>query len=178
MDQIHEIIKDVEDLKYNDAQFQMNNALQNRDAQTKKGVYSDDFSNDAQSDRYHSGAGVARIDQIRHFAAPDRSVSANALAVDPAASNALFKKSPALLPAAENVLIEQTDGSEVKNINLYTVFEKPDAALETTPNIGKRGQTGIAAVGSNFPSNANNVTIRCDGQVVASGVSMRIRRAA
>ena len=36
MDQIHDIIQDVEDLKYNDAQYQMNNELQNRDAQTKK----------------------------------------------------------------------------------------------------------------------------------------------
>jgi hypothetical protein len=48
MDQIHDIIQDVEDLKYNDAQYQMNNELQNRDAQTKKGIYSDDFSNAAQ----------------------------------------------------------------------------------------------------------------------------------
>jgi len=49
MGQIHDIIKDVEDLKYNDAQYQMNNELQNRDAQSKKGIYSDDFSNTAQS---------------------------------------------------------------------------------------------------------------------------------
>ena len=54
MDQIHDIIQDVEDLKYNDAQYQMNNELQNRDAQTKKGIYSDDFSNTAQSDIYHA----------------------------------------------------------------------------------------------------------------------------
>lgn len=169
MDQIHEIIKDVEDLKYNDAQFQMNNELQNRDAQTKKGVYSDDFSNDAQSDIYHS-EWSARIDRVRRFAAPARTASATVLTVNPSASNALFKGSLALLPATERVLVEQTDWSEVKNINPYAVFEKPDASLEITPNIGRRGQTGIAVVGSNFQSNANNVTIRCDGQVVASGV--------
>ena len=169
MDQIHEIIKDVEDLKYNDAQFQMNNELQNRDAQTKKGVYSDDFSNDAQSDIYHS-EWSARIDRVRRFAAPARAASATVLDVNPSASNALFKGSLALLPATERVLIEQTDWSEVKNINPYAVFEKPDASVEITPNIGRRGQTGIAVVGSNFQSNANNVTIRCDGQVVASGV--------
>jgi hypothetical protein len=169
MDQIHEIIKDVEDLKYNDAQFQMNNELQNRDAQTKKGVYSDDFSNDAQSDIYHS-QWSARIDRVRRFAAPARAASAAVLEVNPSASNALFKGSLALLPATERVLIEQTDWSEVKNINPYAVFEKPDASVEITPNIGRRGQTGIAVVGSNFQSNANNVTIRCDGQVVASGV--------
>ena len=169
MDQIHEIIKDVEDLKYNDAQFQMNNELQNRDAQTKKGVYSDDFSNDAQSDIYHS-EWSARIDRVRRFAAPARTASATVLTVNPSASNALFKGSLALLPATERVLVEQTDWSEVKNINPYAVFEKPDASVEITPNIGRRGQTGIAVVGSNFQSNANNVTIRCDGQVVASGV--------
>lgn len=169
MDQIHEIIKDVEDLKYNDAQFQMNNELQNRDAETKKGVYSDDFSNDAQSDIYHS-EWSARIDRVRRFAAPARTASATVLTVNPSASNALFKGSLALLPATERVLVEQTDWSEVKNINPYAVFEKPDASVEITPNIGRRGQTGIAVVGSNFQSNANNVTIRCDGQVVASGV--------
>jgi len=169
MDQIHEIIKDVEDLKYNDAQFQMNNELQNRDAQTKKGVYSDDFSNDAQSDIYHS-EWSARIDRVRRFAAPARTASATVLTINPSASNALFKGSLALLPATERVLVEQTDWSEVKNINPYAVFEKPDASVEITPNIGRRGQTGIAVVGSNFQSNANNVTIRCDGQVVASGV--------
>ncbi|HUT54420.1 MAG TPA: DUF4815 domain-containing protein [bacterium] len=169
MDQIHEIIKDVEDLKYNDAQFQMNNALQNRDAQTKKGVYSDDFSNDAQSDVYHS-EWSARIDQVLRFAAPDRLVSATALVVNPSASNALFKNSLALLPATERVLIQQADWSEVKNINPYAVFDKPEASLEITPNIGRRGQTGIAVVGSNFTPNATNVTVRCDGQVVASNV--------
>ena len=169
MDQIHEIIKDVEDLKYNDAQFQMNNELQNRDAQTKKGVYSDDFSNDAQSDIYHS-EWSARIDRVRRFAAPARTASATVLTVNPSASNALFKGSLALLPATERVLVEQTDWSEVKNINPYAVFEKPDASVEITPNIGRRGQTGIAVIGANFLSNANNVTIRCDGQVVASGV--------
>jgi hypothetical protein len=169
MDQIHEIIKDVEDLKYNDAQFQMNNELQNRDAQTKKGVYSDDFSNDAQSDIYHS-EWSARIDRVRRFAAPARTASAAVLTVNHSASNAMFKGSLALLPGTERVLVEQTDWSEVKNINPYAVFEKPDASVEITPNIGRRGQTGIAVVGSNFQSNANNVTIRCDGQVVASGV--------
>ena len=169
MDQIHEIIKDVEDLKYNDAQFQMNNELQNRDAQTKKGVYSDDFSNDAQSDIYHS-QWSARIDRVRRFAAPARAASATVLTVNHSASNAMFKGSLALLPGTERVLIEQTDWSEVKNINPYAVFEKPDASVEITPNIGRRGQTGIAVVGSNFQSNANNVTIRCDGQIVASGV--------
>jgi hypothetical protein len=169
MDQIHEIIKDVEDLKYNDAQFQMNNELQNRDAQTKKGVYSDDFSNDAQSDIYHS-EWSARIDRVRRFAAPARAASATVLTVNHSASNAMFKGSLALLPATERVLIEQTDWSEVKNINPYAVFEKPDASVEITPNIGRRGQTGIAVIGANFLSNANNVTIRCDGQVVASGV--------
>ena len=54
MDQIHGIIQDVEDLKYNDSLSQINSSLQNRDAKTKKGIYSDDFSNEAQSDAYNS----------------------------------------------------------------------------------------------------------------------------
>ncbi len=170
MDQIHEIIEDVEDLKYNDAQFQMNNDLQNRDAQTKKGIYSDDFSNDSQSDLYHEDWS-ARIDGIQQFVAPDRSAEPHILEVDQGASNALFKGSLALLPATEEVLIEQTDWSEEKNINPYAVFEKPDAAVEITPNIGRRGQTGIAVTGSNFTPSSSNVTIRCDGQVVASNVT-------
>ena len=170
MDQIHEIIKDVEDLKYNDAQFQMNNELQNRDAQTKKGIYSDDFSNDAQSDIYHD-EWSARIDPVRQFVAPDRASTPNVLEVDQAASNALFKGSLALLPGTERVLIEQTDWSEEKNINPYAVFDKPEASVEVTPNIGRRGQTGIAVTGSNFTPNATDITIRCDGRVVASGVS-------
>src|SRR5690606_3827743 len=127
------IIKDVEDLKYNDAQFQMNNELQNRDAQTKKGIYSDDFSNDAQSDIYHD-EWSARIDPVRQFVAPDRASTPNVLEVDQAASNALFKGSLALLPGTERVLIEQTDWSEEKNINPYAVFDKPEASVEVTPN--------------------------------------------
>jgi len=170
MDQIHEIIKDVEDLKYNDAQFQMNNELQNRDAQTKKGVYSDDFSNDAQSDVYHS-EWSARIDEVRQFAAPNRTATPQVLDVDSAGSDAIFKDSLVLLPGTERVLIEQIDWSEDKNINPYAVFEKPDAAVEVTPNIGRRGQTGVAVVGSNFTPGATGVTVRCDGKVVASGLS-------
>ena len=170
MDQIHEIIKDVEDLKYNDAQFQMNNELQNRDAQTKKGVYSDDFSNDAQSDIYHS-EWSARIDEVRQFAAPNRAATPQVLDVDSAGSDAIFKDSLVLLPGTERVLIEQIDWSEDKNINPYAVFEKPDAAVEVTPNIGRRGQTGVAVVGSNFTPGATGVTVRCDGKVVASGLS-------
>lgn len=170
MDQIHEIIKDVEDLKYNDAQFQMNNELQNRDAQTKKGIYSDDFSNDAQSDIYHS-EWSARIDGVQQFVAPDRTASPQVLEVDQAASDALFKGSLVLLPGTEQVLVEQADWSEDKNINPYAVFEKPEAAVEITPNIGRRGQTGIAVVGSNFTPSATGVTVRCDGQVVASNIN-------
>ena len=170
MDQVHQIIQDVEDLKYNDAQFQMNNDLQNRDAQTKKGIYSDDFSSDAQSDIHHD-EWSARIDPVRQFVGPDRAAAANVLEVDRSASRALFKGSLVLLPGAEEVLIEQTDWSEDKNINPYAVFEKPEAGVEITPNIGRRGQTGIAVVGSNFTPDASGVTVRCDGQVVASNVT-------
>ncbi len=169
MSQIHQVIQDVEDLKYNDAQYQMNNELQNRDAQTKKGIYSDDFSNEAQSDTFHS-EWSARIDGIRKFVAPDRAATSRVLQVNPAASSALFKGSLVLLPGTEKVLVQQLDWSEEKNINPYAVFEKPPATVEVTPNIGRRGQTGIAVTGSNFTPSAEHITIRCDGQVVASDV--------
>lgn len=169
MSQIHQVIQDVEDLKYNDAQYQMNNELQNRDAQTKKGIYSDDFSNEAQSDTFHS-EWSARVDGIRKFVAPARAATSRVLQVNPAASSALFKGSLVLLPGTERVLVQQLDWSEEKNINPYAVFEKPPAAVEVTPNIGRRGQTGIAVTGSNFTPSAQHITIRCDGQIVASDV--------
>jgi hypothetical protein len=169
MSQIHQVIQDVEDLKYNDAQYQMNNELQNRDAQTKKGIYSDDFSNEAQSDTFHS-EWSARVDGIHKFAAPDRVAASRVLQVNPAASSALFNGSLVLLPGTEKVLVQQLDWSEEKNINPYAVFEKPPATVEVTPNIGRRGQTGIAVTGSNFTPSAEHVTIRCDGQVVATDV--------
>ncbi len=98
MDQIHEIIKDVEDLKYNDAQFQMNNELQNRDAQTKKGVYSDDFSNNAQSDIYHA-EWDARIERDPPFRrAGPHSAAHCALGRSRGQQRQLFKGSLALLP--------------------------------------------------------------------------------
>ncbi len=149
MDRMHEIIQDVEDLKYNDARFQMNSELQNRDADTKKGIYSDDFSSDAQSDRFHEDWS-ARIDPVRRFVGPGRAAAANVLEVDRSASRALFKGSLVLLPGAEEVLIEQSDWSEDKNVNPYAVFEKPEAGVEVTPNIGRRGQTGVAVTGANF----------------------------
>lgn len=169
MSQIHQVIQDVEDLKYNDAQYQMNNDLQNRDAQTKKGIYSDDFSNEAQSDTFHS-EWSARIDSVRKFVAPGRAAAPRVLQVDQAQSNALFAGSLALLPATERVLTEQLDWSEEKNINPFAVFNKPPAAVEVTPNIGRRGQTGIAVTGSSFTPSATNITVRCDGVVVASSV--------
>ena len=169
MDMIHDIIEDVEALKYNDAQYQMNNELQNRDAQTKKGIYSDDFSNDAQSDVYHPNWS-ARINGVHRFVAPARSAVAHPLAIDTASSNIRLTASLALLPGTERVLIAQDDWSEEKNINPYAVFDKPPAMVEITPNIGRRGQTGIAARGMNFLPGAENVTVRCDGRLVASGL--------
>ena len=103
MDQIHDIIKDVEDLKYNDAQYQMNNELQNRDAQSKKGIYSDDFSNTAQSDIYHA-EWDARVNELGKFASPDRTAISNPLEVDLTASDASLFGSLALLPGSEQRL--------------------------------------------------------------------------
>jgi hypothetical protein len=169
MDQIHDIIQDVEDLKYNDAQYQMNNELQNRDAQTKKGIYSDDFSNTAQSDIYHADWD-ARVNGIGKFVAPDRTVSSSVLAVDQAGSNASFFGSLALLPGTEQVLLDQDDWSEERNINPYAVFDKPPAMLQVTPNIGRRGQTGIAVTGINFTPSRSGIVLRCDGQIMASNL--------
>ena len=169
MDQIHKIIRDVEDLKYNDALSQMTTDLQNRDAQTKKGIYSDDFSNTAQSDVYHPDWN-ARIDGLLRFVSPNRIATANLLTVDQAGSDVLFTGSLALLPGEEQVLIEQTDWSEEKNINPYAVFEKPEAVVDVTPNIGRRGQTGIAVRAANLTPGMAGITVWCDGQEVASGL--------
>ena len=168
MDQIHAIMRDVEDLKYNDAQYQMTSELQNRDAQTKKGIYSDNFSSAGQSDLYHADWS-ARLDTHRRFVAPGRAASPFVLEVDQPASNATFFASLALLPGTERVLVAQDDWSEEKNINPYAVFDKPPARVEVTPNIGRRGQTGIAVTGMNFTPLATNITVRCDGRVVATG---------
>lgn len=169
MDQIHDIIQDVEDLKYNDAQYQMNNELQNRDAQTKKGIYSDDFSNTAQSDIYHA-EWDARVNEIARFVAPDRIPHSTVLSVDQAGSNASFFGSLALLPGNETVLVEQNDWSEERNIKPYAVFDKPPAMLQITPNLGRRGQTGIAVTGINFTPSKSGIVLRCDGQVMASNL--------
>lgn len=80
---LHEIIKDVEDLKYNDAQ----------------------------SDIHHSEWST-RIDGVQQFVAPDRSASPQMLEVDQVASDALFKESLVLLPGMEQALVEQADWSE------------------------------------------------------------------
>jgi len=170
MDQIHDIMKDVEALKYNDAQYQMNNDLQNRDAQTKKGIYSDDFSSEAQSDRYHP-EWSARIDRVRHFVAPDRTATPNVLAVDFGSSDASFSEGLAALPATETVLINQTQWSGSKNINPYALFEKPLARVEVSPNTGRRGFTAVHVRGMHFTPNAADVSVHCDGELVLSGLT-------
>jgi len=170
MDQIHDIIKDVEDLKYNDAQYQMNNELQNRDAQSKRGIYSDDFSNSAQSDIHHADWS-ARIDKLGKFACPGRTALSKSLEVDIPLSNASFFGSLALMPGSEKVLIEQNDWSEERNINPYAVFDKPPAMIQTTPNIGRRGQSGVVVTGINFTPDSSGITLKCDGHVVASSLT-------
>ncbi len=68
------------------------------------------------------------------------------------------------------MLVEQLDWSEEKNINPYAVFEKPPATVEVTPNIGRRDKRYREVTGSNFTPSAQHITVRCDGQVVASDV--------
>lgn len=169
MDQIHNIIRDVEALKYNDAQYQMNNSLQNRDAQSKKGIYSDDFSNTAQSDIFHA-EWSARVYEVGKYAAPDRIASSTVLQVDTAKSSVSLFESLALLPGIEEVLVAQDDWSEEKNINPYAVFDKPPAQLQVTPNIGRRSQTGIAVTGLNFKPRTSGIVLRCDGILMANNL--------
>lgn len=76
----------------------------------------------------------------------------------------------ALLPGSELVILEQSDWSEERNINPYAVFEKPPAMLQVTPNIGRRGQTGIAVTGINFTPDRSGIVLRCDGRVMASNL--------
>ncbi len=170
MDQIHDIIQDVEALKYNDAQYQMNNDLQNRDAQTKKGIYSDDFSNDVQSDRYHP-EWSARIDPNRRFVAPDRTAAPNLLAVDYGSSDASFSEGLAMLPSTGTLLIDQSQYSGSKNINPHALFEKPRARVEISPNTGRRGFTDVHVRGMHFTPDASNVSVYCDGELVLSGLT-------
>ena len=169
MDQLHRLMNDIESLKYNDAIAQMNAQLQNRTAETKKGIYSDDFSNTAQSDTAHP-EWSARVDALRQFAAPARSTTSHLLAADPAHTTARLGESLALLPATEVVLAEQLDWSEERNVNPWSAFDKPPASVTVNPVMGRRGQTTLGVTGVNFSRNASNVTVRCDGQVVASGL--------
>jgi hypothetical protein len=169
MDQIHDIIQDVEALKYNDAQYQMNNDLQNRDAQTKKGIYSDDFSNDAQSDGFHP-EWSARIDPIHRFVAPDRTATPNLLTVDAGNSDASFSEGLAMLPSSETLLIDQTQYSGSRKINPYALFEKPRARIEISPNTGRRGFTDVHVRGMHFTPGTSNVSVYCDGKLVLSGL--------
>jgi hypothetical protein len=70
----------------------------------------------------------------------------------------------------ETVLVEQNDWSEERNINPYAVFDKPPAMLQITPNLGRRGQTGITVTGINFTPSKSGIVLRCDGQVMASNL--------
>ena len=167
MDQIHEILQDVEDLKYNDAQFQMTTELQNRTAQTKKGIYSDDFSSDAQSDTFHP-EWAARIDPILQFVAPPRATTSFSLEVDPASTTAQLEGSLALLPKVERTLVEQTAWSEAKSLAGAATLP---ASVDVVPNLGRRGRTQVVVSGSGFRPNLTSLTIRCDGIVVASNLS-------
>lgn len=68
------------------------------------------------------------------------------------------------------MLVEQNDWSEDRNINPYAVFDRPPAMLQITPNLGRRGQTGIAVTGINFTPSKSGIVLRCDGQVMASNL--------
>jgi len=170
MDQLHRLMTDIETLKYNDAISQMNSQLQNRTAESKKGIYSDDFSNSAQSDVTHP-EWSARINSQERYVAPAREVLPHLLEVDPEQSTAYLSQNLAMLPATETVLVEQLDWSEERNVNPWSAFEKPPASIVVSPTMGRRGQTTIGVTGMDFSRNAANVTIRCDGQIVATGIT-------
>jgi len=83
---------------------------------------------------------ASRAKELDKFASPDRPAISNPLEVDAGCSDASFFGSLALLPASEQVILEQNDWSEERNINPYAVFEKPPAMLQVTTNIGRPGQ--------------------------------------
>ncbi|CAM2070197.1 DUF4815 domain-containing protein [Sulfidibacter corallicola] len=168
MDQIHDLIRDVERLKYNDAQSQMNADLSHREGGIKKGIYSDDFSSESQSDVHHP-EWSARVDTVGRFVAPNRTATSHALQVDHSRSNVQVIGSLALLPGEETVLVQQPDWSEARNINPYAVFDPPPPSFMVSPNIGRRGVTGVTVTSNHFPPN-EPITVRCAGVVVADGI--------
>ena len=169
MEQLSQLMRDVEVLKRSSARVQMYNDLLTRDANVKKGVYTDDFSSGEQSDVSHADWSV-RLDALRQVVTPDRAASSTLLVVDPVASNALFAGSLALLPAAEVVLFDQPDWSEEMAINSAGVFGQPEATVRVTPTIGRRGMTSVSVTGANFIPNSYAVAVLLDGQVVAPGL--------
>jgi hypothetical protein len=170
MQQLHMLLRDVEALKYNDAQFQQLLVLQNRDAAAKKGIYTDNFSNDSQSDTTHP-LWNARIDKLQRFVAPNRATRAHGFRIDTARSNYRQTASLAMLPTTEVVLEDQPGWSETRPINLSARFGRPPAEIRITPNICRIGWTAVTVTGHYFTPGASNITIRCDGFVVASNVS-------
>jgi hypothetical protein len=170
MQQLHGVMRDVEALKYNDAQFQQLLVLQNRDSQTKKGIYTDNFQNESQSDPFFPGYS-ARIDGLRQYAAPPRSTLATTLAVDQARSTVRRFASLATLPATEVVAVDQPEWSELRNVNPFSAFGKPPAEIRVTPNFARKLRTLVTVAGVHFNPSVSNVTVRVDGAVAASNVS-------
>ncbi|CAM2066692.1 DUF4815 domain-containing protein [Sulfidibacter corallicola] len=168
MDQIHDLIRDVEQLKYNDAKNQMNADLSHRDEGQKKGIYADDFSNESQSDVYHP-EWSARVDTVGRVVAPPRTTVSHALQVDTVRSTVELHGSLALLPGEETVLVEQADWSESRNINPFAAYEAPSPIFSVTPSVGRRGSTLVTVTASFFPPNVS-ASVRCSGIVVADGV--------
>lgn len=170
MQQLHGVLRDVEALKYNDAQFQQLLVLQNRDSQTKKGIFTDNFQNESQADPFFPGYS-ARIDGLRQYAAPRRTTLTTALTIDAARSTVRRFASLALLPGTEVVAIDQPEWSELRNVNPFAAFGKPPAEIRVTPNFARRLRTLVTVSGVHFNPSVSNVTVKLDGIVVASNVS-------
>lgn len=170
MQELHGVMRDVEGLKYNDAQFQQLLVLQNRDSATKKGIYTDNFQNESQSDPFFPGYS-ARIDGLRQFAAPRRSILTTTLQVDQARSAIRRSASLAMLPATEVIEVDQPEWSELRNVNPFSVFGKPPAEIRVTPNFARKLRTLVTVTGVHFNPSVSNVTVKLDGLVVATNVS-------
>jgi len=140
--------------------------LQNREAQTKKGIYSDYFSSSAQSDTNHT-EWDAIINEVDRFAAPNSTAASILLEADKSSSNVTFFGSLALLPGTEKITLEQNDWSEEHSLNPYTVFDKPTARIEVTPNLGRSGRTVITVTAINLTPKKPSIVLRCDGLVVS-----------
>lgn len=169
-EEIRSLKKEIETLKYNDALSQMNADLNNRDSIPKKGVYSDDFSTNEQSDFNHPEYSC-RIDTTRKFVTVPRETEGILAIVDETASNCQLFSSIATLPIEnEEILVSQDDYSKTINVNEFSVFEDLPSEISCTPNVGRQGQSGIVVNGRGFLPSRTNLELSLGGLLIANNI--------